>query len=126
MIFCLRERIGSYMKEETTTQKVVELQTEIAELQKKSETYGIEIEWNKLIGEDISALSSYKRNIDAKIEKLQHTLEKTRVEIADKLSDEYYKKILRGKLRDELERLKVKFISQKSLSEEEQNQVKYI
>ena len=114
------------MKEETTTQKVVELQTEIAELQKKSETYGIEIEWNKLIGEDISALSSYKRNIDAKIEKLQHTLEKTRVEIADKLSDEYYKKILRGKLRDELERLKVKFISQKSLSEEEQNQVKYI
>lgn len=112
------------MKEEITTQKVVELQTEIAELQKKSETYGIEIEWNKLIGEDISALSSYKRNIDAKIEKLQHTLEKTRVEIADKLSDEYYKKILRGKLRDELERLKVKFISQKSLSEEEQNQVK--
>lgn len=112
------------MKEETTTQKVVELQTEIAELQKKSETYGIEIEWNKLIGEDISALSSYKRNIDAKIEKLQHTLEKTRVEIADKLSDEYYKKILRGKLRDELERLKEKFISQKSLSEEEQNQVK--
>ena len=112
------------MKEETTTQKVVELQTEIAELQKKSETYGIEIEWNKLIGEDISALSSYKRNIDAKIEKLQRTLEKTRVEIADKLSDEYYKKILRGKLRDELERLKVKFISQKSLSEEEQNQVK--
>ena len=30
------------MKEETTTQKVVELQTEIAELQKKSETYGME------------------------------------------------------------------------------------
>ena len=56
------------MKEETTTKKVVELQTEIAELQKKSETYGIEIEWNKLTGDDISTLSSYKRNIDANIE----------------------------------------------------------
>ena len=49
---------------------------------KKSEPYGIEIEWNKLTGDDISALSSYKRNIDAKIEKLQPTLEKTRVEIS--------------------------------------------
>ncbi len=103
---------------------ILEAENEISKLRERIETTKLEIEWQQLVGEDFSVLLQKKNVYEKQLADLVKYKEETTLENAAKLSDEYYDKVLVKKIKDNLDVLKSRLLNKKSLSKEEQDEVR--